>query len=268
MNIKLGEWTLELVDLENEEFKYSNLYDRELHSFDFPIQVKGSSLEKFKKVLEESNAGGVYKLDENNNIIGEYKVCSNGYMYNGNYTDEDTIYNYTLQFEEVVRVTLKSLKIGDLEVMPYEYEEDYNDAIILNAKVKLSKDEMEVFKAIEDGDRYFKVIRNGISNKELTMRFGTNIWSENNDSFKISMVLVEDVYDTKENNSNGLYQPQIQNIMNMLAYHRNLNNELINMLLDKNILTDVEVNELKSKAEKDIYNAHRHFYKVKDIDTF
>ena len=127
---------------------------------------------------------------------------------------------------------------------------------------------MELFKAIEHGDIYFKVIRNGISNKELRMRFGTNIWSESDEGFKVSIILVEDIYDSKDDKSRGLYQPQIQNIMNMLAYHRNLNNELIKVLLDKNILTDVEVNKMKSNAKKDIYDAHRQFYKVKDVDTF
>lgn len=268
MNLKFGEWTLELVDLENEQFKYSNLYERELHSFEFTIQVKGSNLEKFKSVLEESNTGGVYRLDENNNIIGEYKVYSKGCMYTGNYTDENTIYNYTLQFEEVVRVNLESLKIGNLEVIPYEYKEDYDDALIIEAKIKLTKEEMEQFKVIEDGDRYFKVIRNGISDRVVTMRFGINIWSENEGNFKVSVILVEDIYDTKENKFKDVNQIQMKNMMYMLGTQININNQLMTLLLEKGLVNESEIEDIKYKAERDIKDVHRLFYKVKDVDEF
>lgn len=269
MKIRFGERILDKIDMENEEYKYSNLYDVELHSFNMQIQVKGSSLDKFKKVLEECRDGGIYKLDENNEVIGEYKVHSKSYSYNGNIVNENTVYNYSLNLEQVVNRKLESIKIDTLTVIPYEYkEEDDDDAIIVTAKIKLSKEEMKIFKSIEYGERYFDVIRYGISDKIVKMRFGKNIWSEHDDIFKVSIVLVEEVYDQKNDKYNGMLQPEMGNIMNMLAYQRNLNNELINILLTKNIVNEEDVNSLKSKAEKEINESYRLFYKTEDADRF
>lgn len=268
MKIKFGELILNESNIDSEEYKYSNLYDAKLHSFNTTIQVKGSSLDEFKDLLEKCFDGGAYRIDENNEVISEYKVKSNCNSYSGSITDENTIYNYSLTFEEVVNRNIKSLNIDRLDVVPYVYDEEYDDAIIIRAKIQLTEEEMEIFKSIEDNKGYFDVIRNGISNKIIKMRFGTNIWSENNGTFKVNIVLVEESYDSNEEKSYGLFQPEMKNMMNMLAYQINLNNKLISTLLDKNVLTEKDVDDIKSKSEKEINESYRLFYKVKDVDTF
>lgn len=42
MQIKFGEFVIDKVDMRNEKYKYSNLYDIELYNFDMLIKVKGS----------------------------------------------------------------------------------------------------------------------------------------------------------------------------------------------------------------------------------
>lgn len=102
MTIRFGEWILEDIKIENEEYNYSKIYDIELHKFDIQIKVKGRFLENFKKVVEECSDGGIFKLDDENKIIGEYKFHSKSFCYSGNKFNEDTFYNCYLSLEEVV----------------------------------------------------------------------------------------------------------------------------------------------------------------------
>lgn len=266
MKIKIGNEILNLKEIKNEEYNYSKLYGRNLYSFDCNISINESDIDEFKEMLKNCYKGEVYKLDKNDQNIEEYKICNYSYMYSRDDKNENTVYNFTLKLEEIVRLDLELLKIGDLEVKPYEYKEDYDDALIIEAKIKLSKDEMDLFKSIENGERYFKVVRKGINDKAISMRFGRNIWSEENDNFKVSIILVEDVYDINENNIHDVSEIQLQNIMNMLAYQKNLNNELMKLLLDKNILTDTELDEVKNKSQNNIKDVCREFLKVNDID--
>ena len=112
------------------------------------------------------------------------------------------------------------------------------------------------------------MIRKGISNKELEMRFGVPLWSEEENRIKERLIIVEKIYDENKSKSGSLFQPEMSNIQNKLAYTENLNAELINLLLSKEILTSDEVENIKEKAELDIKNTWYDFYKVEDIDNF
>jgi len=267
MRLKFGQHILEVAKLENEEFKKSELFENELHNFSYTISVKGTLLDSFKETLEASEDGGLYSLDNENNILKEYSATSKGFSYSGNNSNGDTIYSYNLYFEEVVNVNLEALKISDLTVKPYNFEQRYDNGIIITASVKLTIDDMEKFKNIEDGDRYFNVIRHGISEKIVKMRFGRNIWSEHDDFFKVQLSLVEDCYDS-DNKNQGFFGPEMSNIQDMLAYQQSLNKELINLLLAKSIVSEEEVEVAKDKAQKNLSEVYRLFYKVKDVDTF
>lgn len=269
MKIKFGEIILNKLDsdIQNEEYKYSNLYDVELHSFDMRMQVKGTSKDRFEKVLKESCDGGVYQLDENDEVMREYKVYNKSCSYRGNIDDEITVYNYQLNFEEVINREIESLDIDELNVIPYEYEEEYDNGIIIIAKIKLTKEEMDIFNSIKDGPKYFDVIRNGISNKTIKMRFGKNIWSEDNGIFKLGIVLVEEVYDKYNAGNFDLSELEIRKLIDIVSYQRNFNNELLKILLDKDIVTEEEINDLKLKSEKEINESRRQIYKVEDLDA-
>ncbi|MEG1482844.1 hypothetical protein [Clostridium sp.] len=264
MRIKFGKILLELNEVEDEDEVKSELYDENIHIFSKRISVAGNRIEEFKEILEDCKDGGIYSVDEKGEPIKQYKVRSNSYSYAGNKIDHETVYNYNLTFEQVIEKEIKALKIGDLEVIPYRVKQKYDDAVIISASIKLSKDEKKIFDSIEDREGYFDVVRVGINDKAIKMRFGTNIWSEHEDYFKVNTILVEEKYDHVK----GLFQPQMQNIMNMLAYHRNLNKELINLLVNKGLVDDSDIDELKGKAQLEINEAHRLFYKVFDADKY
>lgn len=267
MRIKFGENILILNEIENEEYRCSEIYNEDIHIFSHRISVSGRKINEFKDLLEEYTVGGIYSVNENGEFIDEYKVKSNNYSYVGNKVNDETVYNYSLTFEQVIKKEIKGLKIGNLEVSPYKINQEYDNAIIIDASIRLSQEDKNILCSIEDGERYFDVIRMGVSEEPLKMRFGTNIWSEHEEYCKVNIVLVEKKYDDVDREK-GLLQPQMQNIMSMLAYQRNLNKELIDLLVSKNIVDISEIETIRENAEDNIKDSHRLFYKVDDADKF
>lgn len=188
--------------------------------------------------------------------------------YPGNYSDEDTIYTYTLHLEEIERLKIDSLVIAGVEVTPYEFTERYDDAIIIQAKIKLSKEDAEKLDMATKEYKYFDVIRRGISDEVKKMRFGKVIWSENDGYIKKDIVLVEDIYDGKESSIPKIFQPELSNIMDMLAYIKNLNDELVKLLISKGQLSTEELEQIKTVAKNNIKATAKEYYRVKDIDKF
>lgn len=269
MKFKLFNSEVEIENVNYEESITSPHTGEKLEKIYFDLDIQGKSMNDIvqNEIFNIKN-GGVFSLNEDGNNVKEYRLVKNPYSYSGSYTDEDTVYSYTLYLEEVERLNIDGLIIGDLEVFPYEYKEEHDEdknAIIITAKVKLTKKESKI---LRNNDRYFKVIRKGISNKELEMRFGVPLWSEEENRIKERLIIVEKIYDENKSKSGSLFQPEMSNIQNKLAYTENLNAELINLLLSKEILTSDEVENIKEKAELDIKNTWYDFYKVQDIDNF
>ncbi len=100
------------------------------------------------------------------------------------------------------------------------------------------------------------------------MRFGKVIWSENDGYIKKDIVLVEDVYDNKESSISKFFEPEFSNIMNILAYVYNLNEELFKLLMSKGQLSTEELEQTKEMAKNNIRETTKKYYRVEDIDKF
>lgn len=272
MKFKLFNRELEVETINYEEPIISPHTGKELERMNFDIKVIGASTnDDIQARIPESKNGGIFSIDDDENELKEYRLIKYPYSYNTSSSDENRVYNYTLHLEEVERLNIESLIIGDLEIFPYEYEEEYDDAIISTVKVKLTKIESEKLDSLdglENKDRYFKVIRKGISEDKLDMRFGQVIWSEDGDFIKKKMTLVEKIYDENEETKSTLFQPEMGNMRSMIAYNRNLTNELMDLLLSKGVISSDEIEEIKEKAGANLAKTYRKFYKVSDVDEF
>jgi len=107
-----------------------------------------------------------------------------------------------------------------------------------------------------------------ISEDVKKMRFGKVIWSENDGIIKKSIVLVEEIYDKDEEKQFNLFQPEFDNSMRILAYYKNINDELVKLLISKGTLSNDEFEKIKSDAKSNIWILEDEFFKVKDIDKF
>lgn len=267
--LKLSDHIINASNVSYGEPKLSVHTGKQLETLSFSLQVRGKTLkEDFNNKLHKVKDGGIFSTDNNGINIKEYKLVNHSYSYTENYSDEDTIYTYTLYLEEIERLKIDSLVIAGVEVTPYEFTEKYDDAIIIQAKIKLSKEDAEKLDMATKENKYFDVIRKGISDEVKKMRFGKVIWSENDGYIKKDIVLVEDIYDNKESPLSKFFQPEFSNIMDMLSYNKNLNDELLKLLISRGQLSAEELEQIKTVAKNNIRATTKEYYRVEDIDKF
>lgn len=269
LRLKLSDHIINASNVSYDEPKLSVHTGKQLETLSFSLQVRGKTLkEAFNNKLHKVKDGGIFSTDNNGINIKEYKLVNHSYSYTRDYSDEDTIYTYTLYLEEIERLKIDSLVIAGVEVTPYEFTEKYDDAIIIQAKIKLSKEDAEKLDMATKENKYFDVIRKGISDEVKKMRFGKVIWSENDGYIKKDIVLVEDIYDNKESHLSKFFQPEFSNIMDILSYIKNLNDELLKLLISKGQLSAEELEQIKTVAKNNIRATTKEYYRVEDIDKF
>jgi hypothetical protein len=215
-------------------------------------------------VIETGKQIGINSTAGNGNVIGKWKLTNNSYSYSTGTGDSN--YYHTIRLEEKEDIKVTNLIVNKVELQPYSYNEEFDDdALIINAKVLLSEQQTKTLHKLMNGGLYFPVIRKGVSDTPLQMRFGQVLWSNCDGGTKQKLMLVEEKYDEK-NKKIGLFEPQMTNMQTMLAENIELVAALSNMLVEKNILNMEDINKIREKAKAKIQDRENYFYEVKDID--
>lgn len=263
MQLKLGDKIVNLGEVEMETPITSKHTGCELEKFSFTIDVQRTYNDDFETLLKGIKNGGIFSIVDDR-IIKEYKLLNRSYSYSNN----ESPYRYTLTIEEVERLKLDSLVINGFEIQPYEYSEEYDNGIIINTKWRVSNEDKIALNNTIGEHTYFKVIRNGISEKEIEMRFGKVLWSEDNGFIKEKVVLVEKVYDENKESTHRFLQPELDNIKEMLVQTTSLYNCLIELLIEKGSITSSELEKVKERAKQEEAKLFNKFFEVHDIDTY
>ena len=268
LKFKLGE---KIIDFEEEsveeEKSFSKHTEKELTDYKIEIRLQGAENRDW---FEESIKNNLYKLDNNEDIIAKYK----GQVISSSSSSQSDLYNYTIKLFEKENLNIEKLIIGDLELEPYEYGEEYNSTIqqdeYLQIDVKSEVGYSEFMKLYTSESKYFKVIRKGINENPVDMRFGKVIWSdlEDTEKIKIDFRLVEKVYDDNTENSLGFNQPEVNHLIEKTAYKNKVFDILINHLIDEDILSKAKLEEFKEEAQEAMPDEAFKFVEVNDIDRY
>lgn len=266
MIIRIGKHRIQTNKLDNEKYNISPFTDKEIHTFSMTINVSNNKKEEFDYAISKND---VFRIDDNGNDICQYKVKNNYCSYIGSEHNENTIYTYNLSFKQVDKLELEALIFSGLTLYPYYYEESYDDGVIIEAKVKVTKEELETINSLQDNhDNYFEVLRQGINDKILSMRFGKTIWSEHESFYKINLILVEKSYDDIDNQRADLFQPELYNMKDKVANLSAFSDELVRLLISKEILSKEDVDVIKGNINNRFNDEYRKLYKVTDIDEY
>lgn len=270
MKLELLGYVINVLDFEHEDPLSSPHTGNKLERIHFNITLEEElMIDDFMNGLSDVKEGNIFSTDDEHHVIKEYRLLNSSYSYRGNFGSSSV--TFQMKLEEVERFNIKSLIIRDIEMDPYYYDEEYDtarDAIIITARVTLTKDRVDDLLGFESGDIYFPVIRSGISDEKLEMRFGKVLWSETEENIKLNLIIVEKSYDENDKHPSRLFEPELSNIMSTLDYTKKLNNELIDLLISKNVVSLEEIDALKMKSETGKRKAYHNFYQVKDIDDF
>ncbi len=266
MLLQFGEKSLNVKPYDKETSK-SNYTGNDLESFKIEINVNEKFEDEFNDLLSQHKMEGLWQSDESGKKIKKYKIVNSSYSYSYQ-SEKRTNFHYIINLEEDETLDIECLIIEGYEINPYDYSEEYDEnkkALIINCKVKLSNEENKLLSNILKEKQYFNIIRKGINDNSIKMRFGKNLWSEHEGYIKKSIILVEDTYD-KGDSFKGLYYPELENMQNMILYSTAFLDKLSRLLISKNILNEQEWRDVREEANNEIKSKYKEFYKVDDID--
>lgn len=256
--MKIKETDILLYIEEEGEFN-SKHTNKPLRWMEVSFQVSGE--DAFEEIRNKSQITSI--SDNGEEFNWQVKELSHSY------TQGQPVYEFVWELSEIETLTIETLILGSFEVKPYLYDEEINDgSLFITALVELTPDAFEKLKTIYFGDIYFPIIRQGINAEPKDMRFGKVIWSRDEESIKFKIFLVDKEYDNKNENTLGLFQPEMRNIKNMLATNIEGFNTLLKILKEKNLLTSDEIEQVKKVNDEDFNSRTLEFERVSDVDKY
>lgn len=269
MILRFGDKIFEKIDAEKSVVNISKSTNKEIEKITINIKLIGDeSKDKFLGILDNRDKDNICSIDKEGKILKRYKVSNKSWSYTGNFMDENTSFNFSIELEEIEELKIESLIISGIEFDPYEYLEDFDDeSLIITAKVKISTNSINelIIDKYNKKEIYFPVIRKGINEIKKLMRFGQIFWSKNDDIYKFDLILVEKSYDENAKGLKDNHIDKIYNIQELLAYTSNYLDGVIELLINKKLLNTKEIESIKDKANGKVKEKIRDFYKVKDI---
>ena len=248
----------------------SNSTGRELNEFRFKIRVEGKEkFEEFQNMMNTFKEKYICQIDENGNVVSKYNVVFWNYRFYNEFDSKDINYLCEVEIMEREELFTPTLIIEGIECEVLKYKEEYDNyrkSIIINAVIKNTEEQRENIKKAINEKRYFNVVRPGINNSVLEMRFGKTIWSQHDGYIKRKIVLVEKKYDDNSKSIHALGWPEINNIMTMLSKNVCYTELLEKVLLDNNIINEENIKQMKEQVELDYKNMQRQFFLVDDVE--
>lgn len=242
----------------------------ELNTYRFKIRVAGKEkFEDFKSKMKLFKEKAILQVDDNDKVLAMYNVGTWSYRYFNEFDSEDTNYLCDVEILQIEDLKTDILIIEGIENEVLKYKEEYDNhdnAIIIHAIIKNTEEQREIINKAIENKKYFSVIRPGISDKTLEMRFGKTIWSKHEDYIKRSIVLVEKQFDDNSTMKKPLLWPELDNIMSILAKDTVYIEKLEEILKNNNLITKDNIIEMKAKVEEEYKRIYREYFLVKDAE--
>lgn len=230
----------------------------------FRSKHSGKTLEKLKIHFQVYNQRKVPKTIFSKEDNRKWTVKNSSYYY----TEGNPVIRYIFEIEEVEELNIICLKLNNLNIEPYNYYEEIDaskgDSLIIKARTEINFDSWEKIQEIYNQNEYFSVVREGISDEKMNMRFERVIWSKEQNSIKCALLLYENVYD--EFKIHSPIKPEIESLKKYLIKNENIIEFLIELLYEKDLLTNEDMENILLQGDKTMNTIK--FGEVENIDEF
>ena len=256
MLLRMGETIIE-VNPENLDPAVSRRSGEKLERVCFEHMIRGEMLNTtFLGVLDEAKRNGLQSVNTEHNVLKRYEITNNSYIYSGQAISQDTIFTHIIELQEE-DMKVEALILNENEVVPYTYREIYQDKTLrIEAKARLPLDLAAVVKGLIRDAKPISVVRKGLSRETKTMRFETSRWSQHQDYIKQELILTEVLGndpDPSATGQNGDASDELTTLRELVTVNNNLLQELVELLINKRIMTNDDLVLLKNQAADKVF---------------
>ena len=267
MRVTFGEWTFDSQEYEQTKMSCSKLTDEQLHTLSVKLDVDEEKIEKLDQAMAIYQNGGVLVEAADLEIYGrEFSAKVKRTM-----TSSKSRYkSYVLELNECTVKKITGLEFGGMIFEPYEISQHIsNQAVVISAKMLVTPEQFVKINEIKycQADKYFSVVRKGISETPLQMRFGRNLWSDSDGMYKMAIVLVEQEYDKCDDKLQGFSEPELSIVINQVKQLRATNKFLLDILEQNQLISHQQKITLQTQLSAEELRQQQYLYDyVKDID--
>jgi hypothetical protein len=136
----------------------------------------------------ERQSGGLFSLAESGDPEIEWRVRESNWSYVG--SEPWGVNHHVWRIEQVERLACSRLRLGAIELEPYDYVESVTEGVVrLAARALVTEADLEAISRLAGP---LEVVRVGISDAPRQMRMGGYVWSHCDDGLAV-VVACEDV---------------------------------------------------------------------------
>jgi hypothetical protein len=151
------------------------------------IEFRAPKVEMHEQLLaaiEHCARGGVFSIDEANEA--EWRVEASGFTYVG--SEPWGMHHHTWRIEQVERLSITSLVLGPLTLVPYDYREELSDGQLrLAARAPVNDAELTTLASLSTVD----VVRAGISAEPRRMHVEGYVWGNGAHGQAVALMCVD-----------------------------------------------------------------------------
>ncbi len=253
------------ADIVHEQHGTSPHTGRSLHGME--AQFRTGTEAARDQVLEALAAG---KVTAHTPDGATFKVTSRSHSYQ----QGSPFTTFTVSVDEVEDIACEAVVLGgSVELAPDEYRERIRqDTIIVEFTATTSGGDTEAFEALLGQDRphYFPVVRRGVQDEPLRMRFGRCLYQNKDDgSRRHRVVLVQDDYDEQEKPPfRGFNEPEMRRVQDAVVVLQQTVDALVDRLVAAGALPAESAADVRERYQEVRRGALRQFDRTEDEDDF
>ncbi len=194
-----------------------------------------------------------------------WRVANTSYSYQ----DGARVHRHSVELIEAEALDCAHLELLGVTLEPSRYKEAFSgDSLMISARVEVNSETdaaLEGELANRGGD-YFDVVRTGISDTPIRMRFGRCFW-QRSDHGRIHLLhLVSEAGD--EDRFLGFNEPEISHLQRKATRLEAAMDGLLEELTSSGVLSEAAVDAIRTRMDGAWRTRHREFDETPDVDRF
>jgi hypothetical protein len=221
----------------------------------------------------------VTALLEDGKVVDADGQAWDGRLESESYSDPDGPRSLSIRWKEHESVKATALEFLGITAEPTRYREGFEDgAVRITFQATLSAQDSERLRSArwnpdDPADRYWPVLRHGVSDEPVRMRLGRVLWSRReDDAVDYQVTLVQDVYDEVEQDNSYAQafggEPAVGNLKRQVSSLVGQMDELLRRLDNGETLGPEAADAIRAAGKRGPKERRHTYFEVGNLDKW